>query len=206
MPCTGVLIRTSVNYTSGATHKMSQLINAIVVCAFALLLMPYFSYIPMSVVASILITSACRLVPKKFIYQTFQADKSECFICILTTFACVCIDGAIGLLIGCLLSLMKTAVRTENPNYKIDTEDGITTFKVVGGLNFINSMKLEEIVESEILKEENKDKSKYQINLKNNQNFDFDALLSCEAIETFNSTKTIYWVIEQIENGEDILT
>ena len=56
---------------------------------------------------------------------------------------------------------MKTAVRTENPNYKIDTEDGITTFKVVGGLNFINSMKLEEIVESEILKEENKDKSKY---------------------------------------------
>jgi SulP family sulfate permease len=68
MPCTGVLIRTSVNYTSGAIFKMSQLINAIVVLAFALLLMPYFSYIPMSVVASILITSACRLVPKKFIY------------------------------------------------------------------------------------------------------------------------------------------
>jgi MFS superfamily sulfate permease-like transporter len=67
MPCTGVLIRTSVNVQTNAKHKMSQFINAFVVLAFALILMPLFSYIPMCVIASILITSACRLVPKKFI-------------------------------------------------------------------------------------------------------------------------------------------
>ena len=67
MPCTGVLIRTSVNCQSGATDKCSQFINALWVLAMVLLLLPAFSWIPMSIIASILITSSCRLVPKWFI-------------------------------------------------------------------------------------------------------------------------------------------
>lgn len=64
-PCTGVLIRTSVNCSSGATDKMSQFINALVVLLMVIVLMPAFAYIPMAAIASILITSSCRLVPMK---------------------------------------------------------------------------------------------------------------------------------------------
>ena len=64
-PCTGVLVRTAVNVSSGATHKASQFINALVVLSMVLVLMPVFAYIPMAAIAAMLITSSCRLVPKK---------------------------------------------------------------------------------------------------------------------------------------------
>lgn len=64
-PCTGVLVRTDVNVASGATDKMSQFINAVSVLLIVLLLLPMFTYLPMPVIASILMTSAFRLVPLK---------------------------------------------------------------------------------------------------------------------------------------------
>lgn len=64
-PCTGVLVRTGVNVASGATDKLSQFINAMFVLAIVMLALPVFTYIPMPVIASILMTSAFRLVPIK---------------------------------------------------------------------------------------------------------------------------------------------
>lgn len=64
-PCTGVLIRTNVNIQTKATHKTSQFINAVVVLLIVVFLSPIFTYIPMSVIASILVTSSCRLIPMK---------------------------------------------------------------------------------------------------------------------------------------------
>lgn len=62
-PCTGVLVRTAVNISSGATHKTSQFINAIVVMIMIFVVMPVFTFIPMPVIASILVCSAWRLIP-----------------------------------------------------------------------------------------------------------------------------------------------
>jgi SulP family sulfate permease len=62
-PCTGVLVRTAVNISSGATHKTSQFINAIVVMIMIFAVMPVFTFIPMPVIASILVCSAWRLIP-----------------------------------------------------------------------------------------------------------------------------------------------
>ena len=59
-PCTGVLVRTAVNVASGATYKISQFINGVVVLIVILLLLPCFTYIPMPVIASILITSSSK--------------------------------------------------------------------------------------------------------------------------------------------------
>jgi SulP family sulfate permease len=67
-PCTGVLVRTAVNVSSGANHKASQFINAVVVLSMVVILMPVFAYIPMAAIAAILITSSCRLVPKKIMF------------------------------------------------------------------------------------------------------------------------------------------
>jgi len=66
-PCTGVLVRTGVNVTAGATDKVSQLINSIVVLIITLLFMPAFVYIPLPCIAAILIVAATRLVPFKVI-------------------------------------------------------------------------------------------------------------------------------------------
>lgn len=62
-PCTGVLVRTSVNVKSGATDKISQFINAIAVLIVVIVAMPAFVYTPLPCIAAILVTSSCRLVP-----------------------------------------------------------------------------------------------------------------------------------------------
>ena len=108
-PCTGVLVRTAVNVSSGATHKISQFMNGIVCLIVIFLLLPAFTYIPMPVIASMLITSACRLVPKKIIAHLYHIDKFECFMLLFTAAMCVFIDGAIGLMIGMVISLMVNA-------------------------------------------------------------------------------------------------
>lgn len=111
-PCTGVLIRTNVNIQTGATHKMSQFINAVLVFFIVVLFMNIFTYIPMAVIASILITSACRLVPKTIMRQLWNVDKFEFWILIITWLICVFKDGAVGLMLGAFLSFLKQSEKT----------------------------------------------------------------------------------------------
>ena len=110
LPCTGVLIRTGVNVSSGATDKISQLINAIIVFLMIVILLPIFSYIPLPFIAAILFTSACRLLPIKYTYQLWNIDKVECGIMIFTAAVCIFLDGALGLLAGAFVALLKNAV------------------------------------------------------------------------------------------------
>ena len=107
VPCTGVLIRTNVNVQTKATHKMSQFINAVIVFIIVVLGMSVFTYIPMAVIASILMTSACRLVPKTIMRQLWNVDRFEFSILIITWLICVFKDGAVGLMIGAFLSFLK---------------------------------------------------------------------------------------------------
>ena len=108
-PCTGVLIRTNVNVQTGATHKTSQFINAVIVFLIVLLGSGVFTYLPMSVIASILVTSSCRLVPKTVMRYCWEADKFEFFILIITWLICVFKDGAVGLIMGAFFSFLKYA-------------------------------------------------------------------------------------------------
>lgn len=71
--------------------------------------LPYFSYIPMPVIASILITSAVRLIPFSMIIYLFKIDKFECFILLLTAGICIYADGAMGLMVGGLFTLLNYA-------------------------------------------------------------------------------------------------
>ena len=88
---------------------MSQLINGIIVLIVVLILSPVFTMIPMPVIASILITSACRLIPKKVSAHLFHVNKFECFVLLFTGFLCVFIDGALGLIIGGMIALLVNA-------------------------------------------------------------------------------------------------
>lgn len=113
-PCTGVLVRTGVNVTSGATDKISQFINGLVVLLITLIFMPAFVYTPMPCIAAILIVSATRLVPFKVMAELIKLDKSEFVILLITTAVCVLIDGAFGLMVGGIISILRTAIKTSN--------------------------------------------------------------------------------------------
>lgn len=74
-------------------------------------LLPIFSYMPMPIVASILITMACRLLPSVYIDEISGLDKFELFVLLMTTILCIVIDVAAGLVIGGLICLIKYAFR-----------------------------------------------------------------------------------------------
>ena len=66
----------------------------------------------MAVIASILMTSACRLVPKTIMRQLWNVDKVEFWILIVTWLICVFKDGAVGLLIGSFLAFLKQSEKS----------------------------------------------------------------------------------------------
>jgi MFS superfamily sulfate permease-like transporter len=112
-PCTGVLVRTSVNIKSGATDKISQFINALVVLLVVLVFMPVFVYTPLPCIAAILVTSSCRLVPIGVMQQLWREDPAELVILFITATICVLFDGAFGLMVGAVISIMRTAIKSQ---------------------------------------------------------------------------------------------
>jgi len=138
-PCTGVLVRTAVNIGSGATHKTSQFINALVVFIIVAIGAPIFVYLPMPVIAAILVTSSCRLVPLTVMDKLWHLDRPEFFILIISWLICIFADGAAGLLVGGFVSLLRLAKKTSEAQLRMDVpKDSVLTVKLQGSLNYIN--------------------------------------------------------------------
>lgn len=120
-PCTGVLVRTAVNVKSGATNKMSQFINACVVLFVIFIFMPAFVYTPLPCIAAILITSACRLFPLSQIKELYALDRAELVNLWIVAFICIFVDGAMGLMLGGIISILRTAIKSQQADV-ISTE------------------------------------------------------------------------------------
>ena len=112
--------------------------------------MNVFTYIPMAVIASILMTSACRLVPKTIMRQLWNVDKVEFWILIVTWLICVFKDGAVGLLIGSFLAFLKQSEKSSETQIQIDMEEKLMKVELDGSLDYINGLHFEIKVFDEI--------------------------------------------------------
>ena len=138
-PCTGTLVRTSVNIYSGANHKTSQFINSVVVVLVVMFFMPGFVYIPMPVIAAMLMSSAFRLFPFHFMEYLYQVDKFDLAILAFTTCICMFVDGALGVIMGTFISLLRNALTTVHGEVKFEQDEDYLMVKISGNLNFISS-------------------------------------------------------------------
>jgi MFS superfamily sulfate permease-like transporter len=96
MPPTGVFVRTSVNYSLGATHRISEFMNAIIVMIITLSMMPAFAYLPIPIIAAVLFVASARMVPFDFLYLLYVNDKPGLAICLVTAVICFIKDPVIG--------------------------------------------------------------------------------------------------------------
>lgn len=106
LPATGVLVRTAINVRTGANHKTSQGLNAIFVGLISLILFPYFKFLPMAVIAAILIFSAIRMVESEHFIRFYHHDKVGFWIALSVAFITVYKDPIFGLLFGTAISLL----------------------------------------------------------------------------------------------------
>ena len=157
LPPTGVFLRTARNVSSGATHPMSQGINAVVVAVLGVGLMGIFSYLPQGSVAAILVANSIRMVPYSYLARLWRVDKRGLALCLVVTFPCVMLDPVIGLIIGIVISLFTTASKlNESPTLDLqvlaplsgkegdsatleeEAEGRTVHLRVIGSLTFVN--------------------------------------------------------------------
>lgn len=128
IPASGVFARTSINVRSGATSSWSQAINAAFVAVIALLFLPYFKYIPLSIIGAILIFASIRMVTAEHFKKLYTHDKVAFLNAIGIALITVVFDATTGILVGMFVALLVFARRISiaQSNITID-KDGVQT-------------------------------------------------------------------------------
>jgi len=117
MPATAALARTSLNIKSGAEHRTSSAINAVFVATISLFLLRYFQFIPMAVIASILVFVAIQMVETEHFFRFFRFDKTIFGISMVVAVVTVVEDPIVGILLGVVLSLLVSVDKMSHGHY-----------------------------------------------------------------------------------------
>jgi len=106
MPATAALARTSFNIKTGATHKTSAIVNVITIAIISIFFISYFTYLPMPVIAAILVFIAIQMVDAKNYIKFWRYERASFFISILVAIVMIFKDPTIGILIGISISML----------------------------------------------------------------------------------------------------
>lgn len=160
LPATGVFIRTGANIKAGATHRTSAFLSAVFTAILALLILPYFTYIPVAVIAAILINTAIGLIETEKFVEFWHHEKESFTIALGVAAITVVEDAAIAVLVGAACALLVFAHKLSRGridlafNYPDDSHDmmrgattlslpeknvTILTYSIAGHLGYIDS-------------------------------------------------------------------
>ncbi len=117
MPATAALARTSLNVKTGADHKTSAIINSIAVAIISLFLLRFFQFIPMAVIAAILVFVAVQMVETEHFFRFFRFDKTIFGISMAVAVVTVVEDPIVGILLGVVLSLLVSVDKMTHGHY-----------------------------------------------------------------------------------------
>lgn len=106
IPATAALARTSLNVKTGANDKMSATVSSICIALISFVFLTYFKYIPLAVVAAILVFVAVRMVEIVHFYRMFSFDKKSFGISLLVAVVTIYEDPIVGILFGTAVALL----------------------------------------------------------------------------------------------------
>jgi SulP family sulfate permease len=106
LPATAALARTSLNVKSGADHRTSAVVSSACIAAISLLLFAFFRFIPLAVIAAILVFVAYRMVEFHHLARMFRADRRDFVLSMIVAVVCVWEDPIVGILLGTAVSLL----------------------------------------------------------------------------------------------------
>jgi len=126
IPATGVIARTAANVKNGGRTPLAGMVHSVTLLVLMLLLAPYASMIPLSVLAAILIMVAWNMAERDHFRSILKAPRSDAIV-LLTTFGLtVLADLSVAVGVGMILAAILFMRRmTEVTNVGlIDTENG----------------------------------------------------------------------------------
>ena len=106
IPATAALARTALNVRSGSTHKLSGTISAVSIAIISFVLFGAFKFIPLAVIAAILVFTAVRMVELENFIRMFKFDHKEFALSLVVALITFYIDPIFGILFGIAASLI----------------------------------------------------------------------------------------------------
>jgi MFS superfamily sulfate permease-like transporter len=107
LPMTGVIVRSSANVHAGAVTRTSAILHGVWLLLFASALPFTLLYVPVSVLAAVLVYTGYKLAYPKIVPSLLKFGKSEVFIYAVTVVTIVATNLLTGVLVGLGLSLLK---------------------------------------------------------------------------------------------------
>ena len=128
LPATGVFIRTGANIKSGATHRTSGILAALFTGVIALMVLPFFSFVPMAVIAAILVNTALGLLELDKFSEFWRHERESFGVAILVALVTVFHDAGLGVMLGAIVALLIFAQRVSRGRFDItwNYKDGTT--------------------------------------------------------------------------------
>lgn len=117
-PCSASLNRCSINYEAGARTPLSTIIAAVLLMLILMGIAPLLSYLPIAVIAGVLILAAIGMINWNYVRRAFRTDPKDLAVLLTTFFATFVLDLEIAILVGVAASLVLYLNRTSHPTLR----------------------------------------------------------------------------------------
>ena len=118
-PVSASFSRSAVKFQSGAKTGMTAVFSALIVGLTLLFFTSLFFYLPIAVLAGIIMVAVIRLINVRYAIDLYKTRRDEFFLLLMTCLITLFVGISQGILIGALLSLLLMVIRTSKPHYAV---------------------------------------------------------------------------------------
>lgn len=118
-PTTGGFARTAVNHQAGAKTGIAALVAALVVGLTLLFFTPLFYYLPMSVLAAMILVAVYNLIDITYPKQLYKHQKDEFYLLVITFIITLFVGVIQGVLTGVVASLLLVIYKSSQPHIAV---------------------------------------------------------------------------------------
>lgn len=168
MPVAGGFSRTMVNFSAGARTQMAMLIAAGFLGLSVIFFSPWFTNIPKSALAAIILVAVFRLVRIKHIFHTWNYDRADGMAEAATLLGVLILGIEEGIALGIVLTIASHLRKTSHPHiaivgrvpatehyrnikrHSVETWHHLLLVRIDENLTFANISFIEDYLESEL--------------------------------------------------------
>lgn len=163
IPATGAIARTATNIKNGGKTPIAGIIHAITLLGIMLFLGDYASFIPMPVLAAVLVSVAWNMAGIPTIKSLLKGQKSDIFVLLITFIITIFVDLTVAIGVGLILAafffikkmidlsdirlIYRNEDDTSNDNDKITLPKDVLVYEIEGPLFFGTIRKFEQAAE-----------------------------------------------------------
>ena len=116
-PVSASFSRSAVKFQSGAKTGMTAIFSALMVGLTLLFFTSLFFYLPIAVLAGIIMAAVIRLINVRYAIDLYRTRRDEFFLLLMTCLLTLFVGISEGIIVGALLSLLLMVIRTSKPHY-----------------------------------------------------------------------------------------